>query len=482
MTFSTGWSIINGMKRKAKIICTIGPASQSKKIMAELAQAGMDVVRLNFSHGTHDEHLNSIAFIRQVSAKTRKPIAILQDLQGPKIRIGTFAHGPANLLPGNHFTISTRPRPGDETGVSTSYSHLARDVQAGDFILIDDGLIKLRVLATDAENVRCEVVNGGVLYDRKGINLPGVRISEPSLTAKDREDLRFGLEHGVDYVALSFVRDPRDLMEIKESMGEKRVPVIAKLEKPEAIEKLEAIIALADGIMVARGDLGVEISPAKVPALQKRIIERCHLQGVPVITATQMLDSMMIHPMPTRAEASDVANAIFDGSDAVMLSGETAFGEYPVQAVEMMARIIEEAEKTPYFRLGHLDAPKDITVSFAQSICHAAYHSSKEIGAKFIIAFTETGFTAGLISKYRPECPIIALTQHEKICRRLSLYWGTIPLQLAFARDTQEAIQEMEKKLLAEGLINKGDHLVVIAGSSMEVGGTNLLRLHHVGQ
>lgn len=469
------------MKRKAKIICTIGPASQSEEIITALVRAGMDVARLNFSHGTHDEHLKNIALIRHVSAKFKRPVAILQDLQGPKMRIGTFARGPANLIPGSPFTISTKPGPGDETRVSTSYGALARDVRPGDFILIDDGLIKLRVLETDAENAFCEVVNGGVLYDHKGMNLPGVHISEPSLTTKDKEDLRFGLENGVDYVALSFVRDPQDLIEVKGFMDEKKVPVIAKLERPEALEKLDAIIALADGIMVARGDLGVEISPAKVPSLQKRIIEKCHQQGVPVITATQMLDSMMVHPTPTRAEASDVANAIFDGSDAVMLAGETAFGKYPVQAVEMMVRIIEEAEKTPYFRLGHQEVSEGATLSFAQSICHAAYHSSREIGARFIVVFTESGFTARLISKYRPACPIIALTPREETCRRLSLYWGTIPMQLAFARDTQEAVREMENKLLAEGLINKGDHLVVMAGSSMEVGGTNLLRLHQVG-
>ncbi len=469
------------MKRKAKIICTIGPASHSEKVITKLAQAGMDVARLNFSHGTHDEHLRNIVLIRQVSARLGKPVAILQDLQGPKIRIGTFAHGPVTLIPGGHFTISTKPRLGDESGASASYSHLARDVHPGDFILIDDGLIKLRVLEIAADNVACEVVYGGVLYDRKGINLPGVRISEPSLTTKDKEDLRFGLENGVDYVALSFVRDPGDIIELKKFMGKKRIPVIAKLEKAEALEKLDTIIALADGIMVARGDLGVEISPAKVPVLQKRIIEKCHQQGVVVITATQMLDSMMLHPTPPRAEAADVANAIFDGSDAVMLSGETAFGKYPVQTVEMMRDIIEEAEKTSYFRLGHHESAEGIAVSFAQSICHAAFHSSREIGAKFIIAFTETGFAARAISKYRPECPIIALTPHEETYRRLSLYWGTIPMQLAFARDTQEAVREMENRLLAEGLINKGDRLVIVAGSSMEVGGTNLLRLHQVG-
>lgn len=469
------------MRRKAKIVCTIGPASQSERVLLELAQAGMDVARLNFSHGTHDEHLKNITLIRRLSARLKKPIAILQDLQGPKIRIGSFARGPANLIPGNHFRISTRPGPGDETGVSTTYKNLARDVHPGDFILIDDGLIKLRVLETDTENVTCEVLNGGVLYDHKGINLPGVCISEPSLTAKDKEDLHFGLANKVDYVALSFVRAPEDIIEIKEFMGEKAVPVIAKLERPEALEKLDAIIALADGIMVARGDLGVEISPAKVPALQKRIIEKCHQQGVTVITATQMLDSMMLHPTPTRAEASDVANAVFDGSDAVMLSGETAFGKYPVQTVEMMRDIIEEAEKTPYFRLGHREAAEGLTISFAQAICHAAYHSSREIGAKFIVVFSETGFTAHLIAKYRPQCPIIALTPHEETYRRLSLCWGTIPLRLAFSRDTQEAVREMESKLLAEGLIAPGDHLVVMAGSSMEVGGTNLLRLHQVG-
>lgn len=468
------------MKRKAKIVCTIGPASYSEEIITGMIESGMNVARLNFSHGTYENHLRSIELIRKVSARLKKPIAIMQDLQGPKIRIGTFQHGPVHLKPGNRFVISTRPRTGDETGVSTTYSNFAADVKPGDQVLVNDGLIKLRVLDAGSEDVVTEVINGGILYDRKGINLPGVHISEPALTAKDRQDLSFGLEHGVDMVALSFVRTARDIVDIREAMGDKRVPVIAKLEKPEALDNLDDIIKLSDIIMVARGDLGVEISPAKVPALQKMIIEKCHENATIAITATQMLDSMMTHPVPTRAEASDVANAVFDGSDAVMLSGETAFGEYPVQAVRMMAEIAEEAEQTPFFRLSHHDPEGAGTLSFAQSICHAAFHSSLEVNAKYIIAFTETGFTPRLISMYRPKSPIIAIAPEEKICRRLAIYWGTIPLHLSFSRNTNDAITEMEARLLSEGLISRDDHLIIVASSSMEVGGTNLLRLYTV--
>jgi len=339
--------------RNAKIICTIGPACDSEEMLTKLAEAGMNVARLNFSHGSHEEHLQKMKLIRKVSKKLNKPIAILQDLQGPKIRIGKFAEPPISLNPGDLFTITTDEKTvGNENIVSTSYKNLANDVEFGDNILVNDGLIKLKVLEKTKVDIFCEVINGGSLYDRRGINLPGVKISEPSLTKKDKKDLEFGLANGIDYVALSFVREADSIRDIKKFMGKNRVPVIAKLEKPEALNNLDEIIAEADGVMVARGDLGVEIFSARVPVVQKEIIEKCIQAGKPVITATQMLDSMMTNPIPTRAETSDVANAVFDGSDAVMLSGETAFGKFPVESVTMMKSIICEAEQKPtYFRL-----------------------------------------------------------------------------------------------------------------------------------
>ncbi len=468
------------MEKRAKMVCTIGPASQSEEIMTQLIMAGMDVARLNFSHGTHDEHLKSIEMIRRVSDKLNKPIAILQDLQGPKIRIGKFSDGPVTIQQGDEFTISTKDRPGDSKGVSTTYKNLSNDVSAGDTILINDGLIKLNVKEKNETDVICIVVNGGVLYDHKGINLPGVKISEPSLTKKDEKDLKFGLEHGIDYVALSFVRNAEILREIKKKMGNNVIPVVAKLEKPEALENLDEIIEEADVIMVARGDLGVEILPEKVPVVQKQIIEKCRSAGVPVITATQMLDSMMVNPVPTRAEASDVANAIFDGSDAVMLSGETAFGKYPVESVQMMHRIICEAEKGKYFRLNSDILQREKPDSFSESICHSAAVSARDINARYIVVFTESGYTAKIMSKFRPCVPVLALTRHPKTLRRLALYWGTVPLHMDKKVEVKQGLENLENRLSQDNLISSDDTLVIIAGSMMEEGGTNMMRLHRV--
>jgi len=468
-------------QRMAKIICTVGPTSESEAMLTQLARAGMNVARLNFSHGTHQEHLRKIKRIRAVSEKIGKPIAILQDLQGPKIRIGTFKKPPIQLNPGDLFTLTTDPVQGNEHIVSTSYKKLPEDVQAGDFILVNDGLIKLKVLEKKKPDIFCEVINGGSLYDRRGINLPGVKISEPSLTEKDKDDLRFGLEQGVDYVALSFVRDARSLKDIKKFMGKKPVPVIAKLEKPEALENLDAIIEVADIVMVARGDLGVEISSEKVPVVQKLIIEKCLQTGTPVITATQMLDSMMVHPVPTRAETSDVANAVFDGSDAVMLSGETAFGKYPLASVKMMAAIIAEAEqKRQFFRKNPADGQQTRLASFAHSVCHAAYFSAKEIGAKYIVVLTHSGKSARVMSNFRPPVPILGLTNNKKTLFQLALLWGVTPTYFKKIITISDDLSPLIDHLLKENFVRSGDKIIVVAGSSAESGGTNLMRLHTI--
>ncbi len=466
---------------KAKIVCTIGPASESETMLRKLILAGMDIARLNFSHGTHQEHLRKIERIRKISGELGKPVAIMQDLQGPKIRIGTFKNPPVNLKQGDKFTITTRPIVGDQTIVSTTYQHLPLDVKPGDSILVNDGLIKLKVLSTDAENVYCEVVNGGSLYDRRGINLPGVKISEPSLTEKDKDDLKFGLDHQVDYVALSFVRDAESVAQLRSFMGERAVPIVSKLEKPEALQNLDAIIQESDAVMVARGDLGVEISTEKVPSVQKEIIEKCLMYSKPVITATQMLDSMMVNPRPTRAEATDVANAIFDGSDAVMLSGETAFGKYPLESVEMMKSIIRESERhRQYFRL---NPDREVTLQehrFSYSICHAASRAAEEIGARYIVVLTRSGYTARTMSHFRPSVPILALTSNLKTFRRMSLYWGVVPIFVANDLFISEDLSDLQWLLSQDGWIKNEDRLIIIAGSSRKQGGTNLLRLHEV--
>ncbi|MBN2423792.1 MAG: pyruvate kinase [Calditrichaceae bacterium] len=465
--------------RNAKIICTIGPACDDEKMLSELITAGMNIARLNFSHGSHEEHLTRIKRIRKLSEKLNAPIAILQDLQGPKIRIGTFASSPIHLKQGDLFTITTKEIEGNEHIVSTSYKKLPSDVKVGDTILVNDGLIKLSVKERSSDSVFCEVVNGGGLYDRRGINMPGVKISEPSLTDKDKKDLEFGLKNGIDYVALSFVRDAESIKSIKSFMGASSVPVVAKLEKPEALENLDSIIELADVIMVARGDLGVEISSARVPVVQKQIIEACLLAGKPVITATQMLDSMMVNPVPTRAETSDVANAIFDGSDAVMLSGETAFGKYPLESVQLMDAIVKEAEKQrKYFRINRAAQEIEGVADFAESICYAACYASKEIEADYIVVLTESGRTARLMSNFRPEVPIMALTDNQKVYRQLSLYWGVTPNLIHKKIRLNDDLAELIGFFKSAKKIKKGDKLVVISGSKMTAGATNMLRLH----
>lgn len=472
------------LPRRAKIVCTIGPASSAPDKLAALMQAGMDVARLNFSHGSHQDHAQVIAELRRLAAQLGRPLAILQDLQGPKIRTGNMAAGPVELVAGSPFTITTRAVPGDATAVSTVYRNLPTDVKAGDQILLSDGLLRLEVKAVRGADVACVVVDGGQLRARAGINLPGVRVSAPSLTEKDEEDLEFGISQGVDYVALSFVRRAADVTDLKERLARRgaAIGVVPKIEKPEALDELEAILLAADAVMIARGDLGVELSPERVPFIQKQIIRQAAQLKVPVITATQMLESMIEHPRPTRAEASDVANAVFDGTDAVMLSGETAAGHYPVEAVAMMARIVCEAETHLAF-MPERRRRDEGTISFPDAMAEAACRAAAEIKAVAIVAFTQSGFTARLISKHRPPVPVIAFTPHPHICRRLALYWGVLPRHSAFIANTEQMIAQADAALLQEGLTRPGDSLVLLAGSpSGQQGTTNLMKLHRVGE
>jgi pyruvate kinase len=467
--------------RSAKIVCTLGPASDSAEMIERLMRAGMDVARLNFSHGTHEQHARTIKRLREASVRLSKPIGILADLQGPKIRTGALVDGNhVQLRAGQHFTISTRDFPGTGAGVSTTYKRLPRDVSRGNRILLGDGLIELRVLSTTSNSVICKVVNGGELGEHKGINLPGVKLRIPAVTVRDRDDLAFALRHGVNFIAVSFVRGAEDVFLAKSAVARarKNVPIIAKLEKPEAIENLEAILRVADGVMVARGDLGVEMSPEKVPVIQKLIIAKACEARLPVITATQMLESMTQNPRPTRAEASDVANAVFDGSDALMLSAETAAGAYPIEAVEMMDRIIREAESGDSHILRPQPAQFNIAETAAELICHA----SEELQMKVIAVFTETGSTGRLISKHRPRRPIIAFSTIQETRRRLSLYWGVVPRTIARVQNIEELVLVTERRLLEEHLVKRGDVVGIVAGTPLFVGGTtNFMKFHVIG-
>jgi pyruvate kinase len=468
--------------RHSKIVCTIGPASRSPRILERLVQAGMDVARLNFSHGSHLDHAQSIALLRATGVKLEKPLAILADLQGPKIRTGPLEGGTSvQLRAGERFTITTAKVPGDATRVSTTFRALPKEVHRGNRILLSDGLIELRVEKVRDQEVICEIVNGGSLGQNKGINLPGVKLRVPALTSKDRQDLAFALKQGANYIAVSFVRTPEDVLAAKALIRRagKDTPVIAKLEKPEAIENLDQIIRVSDGVMVARGDLGVEMSPEKVPVVQKTIINRARQFRRPVITATQMLESMTENPRPTRAEASDVANAIFDGSDAVMLSAETASGKYPVEAVSMMARIIEEAE-------GSIDefprpAPQE-KLKVAETIAELVCHASRELHMKVIAVFTHSGFTARLVSRYRPLVPIVAFSPEAETRRRMALIWGVLPRSIPDVHKIDGLAMVAEKRLVEENLVRKGDVIGVVAGTPMGVrGSTNFMKFHVIG-
>jgi pyruvate kinase len=473
------------LTRRAKIVATLGPSCSTIATFRQLVRAGLDVARLNFSHGSHEQKAELIRMVRQVSREENKPICILADLQGPKIRTGILKdHKPVLLVAGKKITITPRQIEGTATMVSTVFTSLAENLEPGSRILLSDGLIELRVSEVKGEDVVCEIVNGGMLGEKKGINLPGIPVKVPALTEKDEEDLIFAIGQGVDTIAVSFVRTAEDVRHVKSRLAALKSDawVIAKLEKPQAIEHLDSILEIADGIMVARGDLGVEVPPEKVPAVQKHMIKRAAEFRKPVITATQMLESMIENPRPTRAEASDVANAIYDGTDAVMLSGETAAGKYPVEAVAMMALIVRETEQ----QILRDPAPKTrvrrtTQLSVAETICECMAHSAEDLDVAAIAIFTESGGTVRLLSKYRPEPPIFALSAYEKVINRSMMLWGTYPILCERFRDTDKLVEMAEKMLEERGYVQQRQVVGIVAGTRTKSGATNFMRLHMVG-
>jgi len=468
--------------KKTKIVCTIGPSSSSREMLKALMEAGMDVARLNFSHGTYEDHKKVFDAIRELALEINKPIAILQDLCGPKIRTGNIANEPINLIPGNEIILTTREVPGDANEISISYEGLPADLKPDNIILIDDGLLELRVLETNKTDIKCRVITGGPLLSHKGINVPGVKLSISSITEKDIKDLHFGIDIGVDYVAISFVRSAEDILQIKEEMGKRdvHIPVIAKIEKHEAITELEKILQVADGIMVARGDLGVEVPMEEVPLIQKMLIKRCNEISKPVITATQMLDSMIRNPRPTRAEVTDVANAIFDGTDAIMLSGETASGKYPLESVKMMATIAEYVEKSLPSRCH--ETRMDISPGATEAISLATSQMAEELKAKAILVSTSSGRTAKVISKYKPKAPILAATSSPETIRRLALSWGVFPLKVSPTPDTDEMMEEVSSAALSSRIVKEGDLVIFTGGIPAGIqGSTNMIKVHIMG-
>jgi pyruvate kinase len=465
--------------RRTKIVATIGPATQDADVLRSLIEAGATTLRLNFSHGSHDDHQRSIRLIRQISFELNQPVGILQDLQGPKIRLGKFEHGSIQLAKGDPFVLTSDVIVGSQGRACVTYDKLAQEVPTGATILLDDGKVEMQVEAVDldTQELHCRVVVGGTLSNNKGVNFPGVYLSVKALTDKDREDLLFGLNQGVDWVALSFVRNPQDVLEIKEiiTAAGKNVPVIVKIEKHEAIEQMEAILSLSDGVMVARGDLGVELPAERVPILQKRLITMSNSLGIPVITATQMLDSMVSNPRPTRAEVSDIANAILDGTDAVMLSNETAVGKFPVEAVATMAKV---AVCTEQEGVDPCDRQGSGARSIPNAISQAVGRIASQLNAAAIMTLTKTGATARNVSKYRPETPILAVTPHVHVARQLQLVWGVRPLLVLDLPSSIQTFQAAMGVAQEKTLLNDGDLVVLTAGTLQGVAGsTDLIKV-----
>lgn len=483
--------------RKAKIVCTIGPASNSPAMLERLIECGMDVARLNFSHGTYESHAASIAAIRRAAEERRRAVAIIQDLQGPRIRIGALGPEGIDVQAGQivHLYAPRTPKeradsqPVLAAGIEVfkipiTYQGLVHDIRPGARILIDDGLIELLADRVIGASVECRVITGGRISSHKGVNLPGTLVNAPSLSEKDREDLRFGIAKGVDYVALSFVKGPHDIAAARRVIADYGgdLPVIAKIERAEAVAALDAIMDQADGVMIARGDLGVEMGPEAVPLLQKRIIAEANRRRCAVITATQMLESMTRALRPTRAEASDVANAVFDGTDAVMLSAETSVGAHPIEAVQVMDRIVRAAESVAL--PGALPIPQRDREHppFPDALCGAAFSAAQAVDARAVVVFTERGATARLLSKQRPGALIVALTPHESVRRKMALYWGVVPHAIPQVEHTDARVDEAERRLKSEGLIKAGDTIVIVSGTIVgHPGGTNWLKLHTVG-
>ncbi|MDO9497412.1 MAG: pyruvate kinase [Nocardioides sp.] len=472
--------------RRAKIVCTLGPATNTERRIRELVYAGMDVARLNMSHGTHDDHAEAYRLVREAADASGHGVGIFADLQGPKIRLETFSDGPVQLRRGQVWTITTRDVPGDAEICGTTYKGLPGDVSVGDPILIDDGKVRLRVTGVGATDVTTEVLVGGQVSNHKGINLPGVAVSVPALSEKDVEDLKFALSLSVDFIALSFVRNAADAADVRRVMAEVGVhlPVIAKIEKPQAIDNLDEIVSAFDGFMVARGDLGVECPLEDVPFLQKQVIEKARLNAKPVIVATQMLESMITSPSPTRAETSDVANAVLDGADAVMLSGETSVGEHPIHVVETMARIISATERHALEprQLGAIDSIEWDPHTRGGVIAKAAAEVAERVGAKYVVAFTQSGDSARRMSRLRGPIPVLAFTPEARVRSQLSLSWGVETFKTSPVDHTDEMVRQVDEQLLQIGRVEEGDLVVIIAGAPPGIpGSTNALRIHRMG-
>ncbi len=471
------------MLRKTKLVCTIGPATRSSGMIEKLVRAGMNVARVNFSYGTVEEHAEVIRSIRSVSSGLGRPVAVLLDLPGIKLRVGKLEKPEVRLKEGDEFSLVAETVPGNERRASVSLPEVLGNIRAGNTIFLNDGAIQLRVLSASGGEVRCRVVVGGALSSGKGINVPGVKLDIPSVADQDLKHVLFGIEHGVDFIAVSFVRSADDVVKIRRFLQRNggRIPLIAKIEKHEAVKEIDSVIAVADGVMVARGDLGVEIPLQEVPIVQKRIVLKCSRAGKPVVVATQMLESMIAAVRPTRAEVSDVANAIFDGADAVMLSGETAVGRYPVRAVKMMACIAVETERVLPYERQLLEKSELVAAQTDDAISYAACQMSQSLGAACIVAYTTSGSTALRVSRYRPEAPILALTPDERITRKLALSWGVEPHLTPAATDVDMMFHEATQLALKSGVARKGDLIVITAGIPMGVpGSTNVVKVHRV--
>ncbi|MGO0191804.1 pyruvate kinase [Bacillus velezensis] len=472
--------------KKTKIVCTIGPASESVEMLTKLMEAGMNVARLNFSHGDFEEHGARIKNIREASKKLGKNVGILLDTKGPEIRTHDMENGALELQAGNEIIVSTKQVLGTLEKFSVSYEGLADDVSAGSIILLDDGLIGLEVLESNPEKheIKTKILNSGTLKNKKGVNVPGVSVNLPGITEKDAKDIVFGIEQGVDFIAASFVRRSTDVLEIRELLEEHNasdIQIIPKIENQEGVDNLDAILEVSDGLMVARGDLGVEIPAEEVPLVQKEMIKKCNALGKPVITATQMLDSMQRNPRPTRAEASDVANAIFDGTDAIMLSGETAAGQYPVEAVQTMFNIATRTEESLNYKEILSKRRDQVGMTITDAIGQSVAHTAINLSAAAIVTPTESGHTARMIAKYRPQAPIVAVTVNESVSRKLGLVFGVFPSSGQNANSTDEMLEDAVQKSLDSGIVKRGDLIVITAGSVGESGTTNLMKVHTVG-
>ena len=467
--------MINNIKR-TKIVCTLGPASEKEEVLRELIKSGLNVCRMNFSHGSHEEHKGRMDLVKKLREELNMPTAILLDTKGPEIRTGQFDAPEVLLEEGQTFTITMKDVMGNKEMCTVSYKGLANDVKPGDTILIDDGLVGLTVKEVNGDDIVCEVQNSGIVKNHKGVNVPGVKVNLPAITEKDRSDIEFGIEQGIDFIAASFVRKVSDVLAIREILEENNathIKIISKIENQEGVDNLDEIIEVSDGIMVARGDLGVEIPTEEIPVVQKLMIKKCNEAGKPVITATQMLDSMMRNPRPTRAEVTDVANAIYDGTDAIMLSGETAAGKYPVEAVKTMATIAKRAEETIRNKKGQVNRSNNVTDAISYATCATA----RDLEARAILSATASGHTARMVSKFRPDCPIVATTNNEGVRRQLSLTWGVHPVMTENCQNTDQIIESSIEAAKAANYLNTNDLVVITAGAG---GTTNLIKVETV--